>query len=367
MRARIVVRSSTAVAGLAALLCAPAATAVDFSLDWTGDFAAVAQGGLQQGAHHLGLVDLGAGSAFQWLGGREAEWHVTVQHTYGGGFSEHWVGDLQVVSNADADHGIRLLEAWVEGEVADGWAVGAGKYDFNSDFDAIDSGALFLSSSQGIGPDISQSGAAGPSIFPHTAVGVHVHASSGGGNSLRAAVLDADSLDANRGGPMYAFEYRHDRATTRFVLGSWGYGGEKPRIDDPAQTAREYGVYASVEHHFTERLAGYLRVGMANPAVEQVGRYFGGGIVHTGGLLPQVEDSIGFAVGMARNGSDYRQAMRADGIATDAAEYALEATWRIPLGEHFALQPDLQYVIHPGTDPTLDDALVFILRVEAGL
>ena len=54
-------------------------------------------------------------------------------------------------------------------------------------------------------------------------------------------------------------------------------------------------------------------------------------------------------------------------IATDAAEYALEATWRIPLGEHFALQPDLQYVIHPGTDPTLDDALVFILRVEAGL
>ncbi len=354
-------------AGLAAALFALPAPALDLSLAWTGDFAAVAQGGLEQGTHHLGLIDAAASGEFEWLGGREAEWQLTVQHTYGGGLSQDWVGDLQTVSNADAERGIRLLEAWVETEVADGWRVGAGKYDFNSEFDAIESGTLFLSSSQGIGPDISQSGESGPSIFPHTAVGVHVHAQPGESVALRAVVLDADSSDRNCGGPLAAFEYQHDLGRSRLVVGAWAYGGRKAQLEDPSDSAREYGAYASVEHRVTEQLAGYLRVGLANPSVERIGSYFGGGVVHSGGLLPGVDDSVGLAIGVARNGSDYRDAMRADGYATDSAEYALEATWRIPLGERFALQPDVQYVINPDTDPSIDDALVFILRVEASL
>jgi porin len=57
--------------------------------------------------------------------------------------------------------------------------------------------------------------------------------------------------------------------------------------------------------------------------------------------------------------------MQSVGEATTAAETAYELTWRIPVGEHFALQPDVQYVDDPGTNPALGDALVVILRVEA--
>ena len=56
--------------------------------------------------------------------------------------------------------------------------------------------------------------------------------------------------------------------------------------------------------------------------------------------------------------------MRDAGAATTAAETALELTWRVPLREHVVLQPDLQYVIDPDTDPTIDDAFVAMLRVE---
>lgn len=358
--------AAIAVAVLAALAAMPA-RAIDFSLGWTGDFAAVADGGLQQGAHHMGLVEAGIGSQFEWADGRALQWHATLQHTYGGGFSSQWVGDLQTVSNIDADHGVRLLEAWVEADVADGWSIGAGKYDFNSEFDAIESGGLFLSSSQGIGPDISQSGAAGPSIFPHTEVGVRVQRRSDETSSMRGVVLDADGSSPNRGGPMFALEYQRIVAGTNVVLGGWGYAGDKACIADPEDSAKRYGVYASAERRFTEHVVAYLRAGFANPDVEQIGRYFGGGIVHEGGVLPNREDSVGFAIGVARNSGDYRAAMRADGVPTEAAEYALEATWRIPLGENFAVQPDLQYVIDPGTDPSIDDALVFILRIEASL
>ena len=364
-------REARRVAGVAIVIVTALAVmpahALDFSLGWTGDFAAVADGGLQQGTHHMGLVEAGIGSQFEWASGRALQWHATLQHTYGGGFTSQWVGDLQTVSNIDADHGVRLLEAWVEADVADGWSVGAGKYDFNSEFDAIESGGLFLSSSQGIGPDISQSGAAGPSIFPHTEIGVRVEHRSGETSAMRGVVLDADGSSPNRGGPMFALEYQRNLAGTRLVLGGWGYSGDKACLADPGHSAKQYGVYASAERRFTENVVAYLRAGFANPDVEQIGRYFGGGIVYEGGVLPDREDSVGFAIGIARNGSDFRDAMRADGVPTEAAEYALEATWRIPLGEHFAVQPDLQYVIEPGTDPSIDDALVFILRIEASL
>lgn len=351
----------------AGTLAGATAAAVDFSLGWTGDFAAVASGGLQQGAHHMGLVEAGLGSEHEFASGNTLEWHATVQHTYGGGFSERWVGDLQTVSNVDAERGIRLLEAWIGLETAGGWSFGAGKYDFNSEFDAIESGALFLSSSQGIGPDISQSGAAGPSIFPHTAVGLRVQRTIGESGAIRGVVLDADGSSTDRGGPMLALEYQHDGSAGRLMLGAWGYAGDKACLLDSAESSKEYGAYASIERRLNDHLAAYLRVGYANPDVEQLVGYFGGGIVDTRGLLPGREDSVGLAIGVARNGDDYRDAMRAAGVATERSEYALEATWRVPLGEHFVLQPDLQYVIHPGTDPSIDDALVFILRVEAAL
>jgi porin len=59
--------------------------------------------------------------------------------------------------------------------------------------------------------------------------------------------------------------------------------------------------------------------------------------------------------------------MHAEGVDVTSGEQAYELTWRIPLGEHLVLQPDVQYVVDPGTDPDIGDALVLILRVELSL
>jgi carbohydrate-selective porin OprB len=50
-----------------------------------------------------------------------------------------------------------------------------------------------------------------------------------------------------------------------------------------------------------------------------------------------------------------------------SGELACELTWRIPFGEHLVLQPDVQYVVDPDTNPDIADALVLILRVELSL
>jgi porin len=361
--------------GLACVVAhGPAARAADIELSWTGDFASVVEGGLQRGETQLGLVELALGHVLT-VGQREVELFAAAQHAYGGGLSGEYVGDLQAVSNIDAASGTRVLEAWVDVALSDTASLRAGRYDFNGEFDVIDAGGLFLHSSQGIGADIAQTGAAGPSIFPHTALALRLDYDFGAGRVARAVALDLESdPDGDYGsvpfqrGPMLAFEYEFGtEETTRWKAGVWGFTRSRPALAEPDERDREYGAYASVQHRPAGQWVGYLRLGVANEDVSRLGTYLGAGLVHEGGLLPARDDAIGLAIAHARNGDAYRDAMRREGVPTTAAETAVELTWRVPLGEHLVLQPDLQYVFAPDTNPALDDAFVVLLRVELRL
>ena len=359
---------------LAMLIASSApADAGEFGASWTGDFATVASGGLDRGDRHMGLVELTFDHDVVFAG-REISLHLAAQHVYGGGFSEFQVGDLQTVSNIDADHGTRLLEAWVDVPLTAKSSVLIGRYDLNSEFDAIEAGGLFLSSSQGIGPDISQTGAAGPSIFPRTAFGIRLRQRYERGGTLRGVALDVEaSSDTSSGGAPFAggamlmLEYEFPLQSARVRTGAWRFTQSKAGVSDPQERDSEYGGYASVERKLGANLVAHGRFGMANAKVSRIGLYAGGGVVQTGGLLPGRDDAIGFAFGYARNGRGYDDAMRAAGVAVTAGELACELTWRIPFGEHLVLQPDVQYVVDPDTNPDIADALVLILRVELSL
>jgi porin len=42
----------------------------------------------------------------------------------------------------------------------------------------------------------------------------------------------------------------------------------------------------------------------------------------------------------------------------------VELTWRVPITGWLHLQPDLQYVINPNTDPARRNALLAIFRID---
>ena len=102
-----------ACAAVVLALVANQARAGEVHLGWIGDFATVVDGGLDQDERHFGLVELAYDHVFA-LRDREIGLHVSAQHLYGGGFSADVVGDLQAVSNVDADEGTRVLEAWLD-------------------------------------------------------------------------------------------------------------------------------------------------------------------------------------------------------------------------------------------------------------
>jgi porin len=51
----------------------------------------------------------------------------------------------------------------------------------------------------------------------------------------------------------------------------------------------------------------------------------------------------------------------------DRSETVVELTYRAQISRFFVLQPDVQWVVNPGMNPELADALVFGLRAHLSL
>ncbi len=107
-----------------------------------------------------------------------------------------------------------------------------------------------------------------------------------------------------------------------------------------------------------------MELGFGDARVNRFGSYFGGGLLYSG-LVPALEnDELGLAVAIARNGSHFIDQQRRRGVRVTDDETTIELTYLVQVGKHLALQPDLQYVLRPGTDPTVENALTVALRLE---
>jgi porin len=347
----------------------------------------VPSGGLAQGTANIGKLDV----SFQLNGEQAFNLPVTLFaraiYDDGGAVSASLAGDAQTISNIEAIQAARLFEFWSEWNAGGTESLRVGLYDFNSEFDSNGTGALFINSSHGIGKDISQSGRGGPSIFPVSSFGARVRWVAAPGWAVQMAALDGVPGDPDRpkrttvrfgrdDGALLAAEVnRAGDRLSKIALGSWYYTGHFDRFatgldtDEDLRTRGSSGVYTLAEMRLyreseeSERgLAGFVRAGLADADVNRFGRYVGAGLVYTGVLAD--DDQVGLALARATNGGAYRQEQFLGGIPTDAAETNVELTWKFGVTSWLTLQPDVQYIFSPNTDPTLDDALAVGLRFE---
>jgi porin len=315
---------------------------------------------------------------------------------HGGGSVSTRTGDAQGPSNIEAPQGLKLLELWAD------WRPGrssrhslrAGVYDVNSEFDALPSAALFLNSSQGIGVDLAQTGANGPSIFPTTGLALRYRHEAANGWSLIAAAVDGVPGDPERPRAT-SFRFSSDEGAlgiveasysngrlAKLAAGAWAYSAKFEHLTatdargDPLLLRRNRGAYAHAEYAFGPTFAdgaaaasAFLRYGRANADINRFGSYLGAGVVLRG-LLGDAEgrrDELGLALAQARNGGPWRAQAAASGAAANRAETVLELTWRIPVNDWLVLQPDVQWIRNPDTDPTRRAALAAALRIEIGI
>jgi porin len=364
------------------------APAIDLSVVYTAEAMRNARGGLGRGTRYLDNLDvtlrIDAGRAFGWRGATLFAYGL---YNNGEPFSEDLVGAAQGASNIETGvRAARLYEAWIEQRFASGRAsVKFGLYDLNSEFDAIEAAALFINPSHGIGPDFSQSGRNGPSIFPVTSLALRGDYKIDDRWLVRAAILDGVPGDPERprrtsiklggdDGALGVVELNYADDGTRAGAGYWRYTGRFEIFSgEPGSSRGNDGLYAFVERRLTQErgdseqgLAGWVRLGFADERLNPVKHYLGGGFTYTGPFPGRDEDQAGVAVGWAEFGTPFRRSSASSGDPLDAREVIIEATYRAPVTSWLTLQPDLQYVINPGGRSAASNALILGLRAELG-
>ena len=379
------------------------------ALTYDGGAVGNLQGGARRGSTYVGNLHLklaAQGDPLR-LPGTSAFVDMLTVH---GGHPSRLVGDAQGTSNLEGPAGTQIEELWVQHNFKGSSAsLLLGIYDLNSEFYRLSAAGLFQNSSFGIGPEFAQSGVEGPSIFPRTSLGLRLAVKPTDNTVFRAAVLngvpvvrpDGSRADFRggdgllmvgefawlaRGGgaagmPQPTTRDRIGRFSSRapyddkLAIGAWRYTGRYPDLSDfdaagdPVLRRGSSGAYVVGEQLLIgrdggpgKRLAAFAQAGFADARTNRFGSYFGAGIVGTGWGPMKDADQIGLSVAHARNGNHYLSNRAASGVRR--AETTFELSYLTLVSKHLTVQPDLQYVMHPNTAPSLSNAVVLALRFE---
>lgn len=296
------------------------------------------------------------------------------------------VGSSQGVNNYETTKSTtKLYQAWVQHNfIDDKVSIRGGVFDVNTEFYLTDSAGLFMNSAFGVGTDFSQSGVNGPSIFPETSAGARLKLQPTNDFYVMTAVMDGVSGDpANQYGTHVDFDSNdgalmvaeagytpESQPGDKIALGGWRYTEKsddlvtKDGAGNPLRTNND-GMYIVAERKLyseegskDQGLSGFVHFGFANKDVNQFDYTWSSGLVYTGFIPGRDEGQLGFGVTGAHNSKKYKEATLANGSVADSSETTLELTYSDNINKWLSVQPDIQYVINPGTDKTIDNALV---------
>ena len=104
------------------------------------------------------------------------------------------------------------------------------------------------------------------------------------------------------------------------------------------------------------------RLGFAPQDQNFIGFYFDTGLTYKGIIPSRDDDTIGIAFDYAQLSSGAQQAAIVSGSVGVGAEMVLEVTYQAQITKWLSMQPDLQFVINPGGNQDLKNALVIGLR-----
>ncbi len=156
----------------------------------------------------------------------------------------------------------------------------------------------------------------------------------------------------------------------KYALGAWGYMtslNDLSQMDsgNPMKQNGAYGLYMLAEqkvYHegddLGQGLTLYGRAGMADPRVNRFEHVLSGGFVYTGLIPGRNSDQTGFGVVTSWSGSHFEDSRRNDGQPVSHTTIVTEWTHAAYLTPTDIFQPDFQYIIYPGSNPSIRNAFV---------
>ncbi len=372
-----------------ASLAAPAFAedgAVDVSLEYTADAMAVVDGGADHSANYLDNLDFTAQidleKAMNWQG---ASLTLRVLSNAGDRPNDA-AGTVSSVDNIETGApAIRLYEAAIEQAIGDRISLRVGLIDLNSDFYATDSSGLLLGPNYGIGNELAATGPAGPSIFPSTALAARLNAKIGENGYVRFGVFNAQAGDpGDTAGVDFSFDSgliliaeAGIEGPTRLVVGAWRYTNrqddirETDGLGNPLQRTAQ-GFYVMGEQRLFgdgegRTGTGFLRYGISEGRTTPFKASLSAGLLITSAWpgRPDSAFSLGVVRGDLSNGYVLNQI--GGGVNSGASETIVEMTYSDALTSRITVQPDVQYIDHPGADRDAGGEWLVGLRVTVSL
>ncbi len=398
-RSMIAILSGLTLTGpaLAADDAAPNYTEDTLSGDWGGARSAAAKrgfvfeglarvdalrnrGAIRNGSRHVTHLDLklkmDLEKAAGWNGGSAM---INVLHDGSWGPNAQLVGSQMGVTNIEvnAPTTARLFQAWLQQSLFDDrLAVLAGLYPIDSEFFTVDSAGVFIGPQYGTPADLAQT--RGPSIFNNSAFGLRAKWNIAKTVYAMGAVLDgipndparprATAIRFAKGDGSFSIgelgwlpEADNDKfkGHAKAAIGVWGYSAKvnDQRDTDAAGTAlrrHQGGGYVLGERTLArlggsdERfLSGFARYTWTDGDSTPVKNSLNLGLHARGPVASRPDDVVGFAWTRAGMSQKWRDVQAVPGD-TKTSETALEITYRYAVTPWFAIQPNYQYIKHPG-------------------
>ena len=342
---------------------------------YKGDYVSNFSGGIKTGSTYLGLADLFVNFDTQkaglWKGGA---FLLHGANTHGGEPSANLIGDFQVVSNIEAGNHTFLYELWYKqtfGKVE----TTIGLQDLNAEFAGSDVAGLFINSSFGIHSVISDNIQA--PIFPLTTPGLTFCWKTSENTCFKTALYKGCPIDFNANKYNLKWSLNHLQGLLWVTEGqhSWMSGFQEksntlktgvffhqhcPESDvinseTGNRLTYDYGFYLVGDHQLAtcekHGLSIFYQLGVS-PRNDNFA-YMGAGCLYSGLFSEKDNDALGLAI--------------AHGMLTDERgkdETTVELTYKIQLTNQIYIQPNMQYVVHPGgTDMALKNASVGLVRL----
>jgi porin len=372
---------------------------------YTADWRGVVSGGLGRGGNVEGLGEVGVRlEPEKWGGWKGFNVYAWGLFPHGQSLSQRRVGDFQLVSDLDAFRAPRLYELWLEQTAWDNHvSLRLGQLSVEEDFGRSDLADTLQHASFGWAPFTGQNL---PSTgYPYAAPGARLKLALESGSWISFGAFDGDpdplDTDGNPTNPnglrvnlsegVLAFTEVGVRLGRRLPAviraGVWYHSHrfKDRRFDDMGQSLAlggaprvhfgNWGGYVMGDHRLwreapesDQGLEVFWRFAWEPGDRNQVDFYAEAGWRYTGPIPGRDDDAIAFGFAFADVSESDRRAVadanRINGtsLALPDHEAAFEVMYDYVVRPWWHVQPDVQYIAHPGGSTAVRDAVVIGLR-----
>ena len=386
---------------------------VDLTAQSVNDVLGNATGGASTGTTCSGLLNLALAADLKQLVGWEgASFKNTWIWLYGRDLSGQVVGNALTVSGVAGVPAFRCYELWFQQNFfTDVVSLRAGMLGLDTEFMTTDAGTLFLNTTFGMASLLTLDFPNAGPTYPAGTPGLRLALQPVSWLTFRSAFAQANPFAQSSSAHGFDWNFGPDGGLLSLneAAATWNKEADSKRLGGTAKAgfwiqngasaapSPGYafassslpgylsGFYGSLEQQLynvrenlsspgknpkqavaggvaTKGIAGFTRVGFSPQLGTSCSLYADAGLVYTGLLPTRDQDKLGVAFAYAQVGSGLVDQATAQGLPGAGFESVAELTYSIRLAPAITLQPDLQYVLHPGGTQRYGNALVMGVR-----